>query len=61
MGDHTAEGQVVTARAVQAPSIIHDAFLADLKAMEEAFNLAAELGVIRVVFETDASVSYDVE
>jgi ribonuclease HI len=51
----SADGQVVEARAGSSTAI-RDAFSAELKAMEEAFNLAAELGVIRVVFETDAQV-----
>jgi hypothetical protein len=49
----SADRQVVAARAGSSAAI-HDAFSADLRAMEEAFNLAAELGMIRVVFETDA-------
>jgi ribonuclease HI len=49
------DGEVVAARAGKSDDI-HDAFTAELRAMEEAFNLAAELGVIRVEFETDAQL-----
>jgi hypothetical protein len=49
----TSEGEVVAARA-GCSDAIHDVFSAELRGMEEAFNLAAELGVIRVEFETDA-------
>lgn len=51
----TSDGEVVAARAGCSDEI-HDPFTAELKAMEEAFNLAAELGVIRVEFETDAQL-----
>ncbi|KAI4994782.1 hypothetical protein ZWY2020_034685 [Hordeum vulgare] len=51
----TSQGEVVAARAGCSDGI-HDPFTAELKAMEEALNLAAELGVIRVEFETDAQL-----
>lgn len=51
----SADGHVVKARADSSTGIL-DAFSANLKAMEEAFKLAAELGMIRVVFENDAQV-----
>jgi hypothetical protein len=44
---------VVAARAGCSDKI-HDAFTAELRGMEEAINLAAELGVIRAEYETDA-------
>ena len=44
------DGEVVVARAV------HDAFTAELCAMEGPFNLSVELGVIRAEFETDAQL-----
>ncbi|KAI4997699.1 hypothetical protein ZWY2020_053041 [Hordeum vulgare] len=51
----TSQGEVVVARAGCSDGI-HDPFTAELKAMEEALNLAAELGVIGVEFETDAQL-----
>jgi hypothetical protein len=48
----TSEGEVVAARA-GCFGAIHDAFTAELRGME-AFGLAAELGVIKVVFEIDS-------
>ena len=51
----TSEGEIVAARA-GCSDAVHDAFTAELRAMEEAFNLAAELGVIRAVFETDTQL-----
>ena len=51
----TSEGEIVAARA-GCSDAVHDAFTAELRAMEEAFNLAAEVGVIRAVFETDAQL-----
>ncbi|KAI5017892.1 hypothetical protein ZWY2020_042780 [Hordeum vulgare] len=51
----TSQGEVVAARSGCSDGI-HDPFTAELKSMEEALNLAAELGVIRVEFETDAQL-----
>jgi ribonuclease HI len=51
----TSDGKLVAARA-GCSSAIHDAFTAELHGMEEAFNLAADLGVIRGEFETDAQL-----
>ena len=45
----TEKGQVVAAKA-GCTDTIYDAFTAELRAMEEAVNLAADLGVIRAVF-----------
>jgi hypothetical protein len=41
------DGVVIAAKA-GCSDAIHNAFTAELLAMEEAFNLAAELGVIRL-------------
>jgi ribonuclease HI len=49
----TSEGEVVAARA-GCFGAIHDAFTTELRGMEAAFDLAAELGVIKVVFEIDS-------
>jgi ribonuclease HI len=49
----STDGEVVAARAGNS-SAIYDSFTAELRAMEEAFYLASDLGVIRAIFETDA-------
>jgi hypothetical protein len=51
--DHV--GAVIAARA-GCSDPIHNAFTAKLCAMEEAVSLAADLGVIRAEFETDAQL-----
>jgi hypothetical protein len=51
--DH--DGAVIAAKA-SCSEAIHNAFTAELRAMEEAVNLAADLRVIRVEFETDAQL-----
>jgi hypothetical protein len=47
-----AAGEVIAAKAGKIQTAT-DAFAAELRAMEEAINMAADLGVIRAVFETD--------
>jgi ribonuclease HI len=49
------EGEVIAAKA-GCSSAIHNSFTAELHSMVEAFNMAAELGVIRAEFETDAQL-----
>ncbi|KAI4994209.1 hypothetical protein ZWY2020_029257 [Hordeum vulgare] len=51
----TSQGEVVVERAGCSDGI-HDPFTAELKAMEESLNLAAELGVITVEVEIDAQL-----
>jgi ribonuclease HI len=50
-----AAGEVIAAK-VGKIQIANDAFAVDLRAMEEAINLASDLGVIRAVFETDSQI-----
>lgn len=47
-----SEGQIVAARARRALNV-SDAFATELRAVEKAINLAAELGVVRMMVETD--------
>ena len=48
-------GHVVSAAAGRA-DVVRDPFMAELKSLEVAISLAANLGAIRVQFETDAQL-----
>jgi hypothetical protein len=50
-----AWGEVIAAKARKIQNA-NDAFAAELRAMEEAINLASDLGVILAVFETDSQI-----
>ena len=50
-----SEGQIVAARAGHALNV-YDAFAAELQALEKAIDLAAELGVVRMMVETEAQL-----
>lgn len=54
-----AGGDVIHARAGRCDNI-HDAFGAELCAMSNAVNLAADIGAVRVEFETDSALLADV-
>ena len=51
----TAAGRLVCPRAGRTENI-HDAFAAEADAMSHAINMAADLGMVRVVFETDSQL-----
>lgn len=53
-----SSGHVVVARAGRQEHI-HDAFGAEVSAMAAAVTAAAELGAIRVAFETDSQLLAD--
>lgn len=51
----TNAGEVVAARAGRIDNVV-DAFGAELRAVEQALELVAELGVIRLAVEMDAQM-----
>uniref|UniRef100_A0A453Q0S8 RNase H type-1 domain-containing protein n=1 Tax=Aegilops tauschii subsp. strangulata TaxID=200361 RepID=A0A453Q0S8_AEGTS len=51
----TAEGDIICAQAGRQENV-QDAFAAEVHAMAHAVSLAAEMGMIRVVFETDSQL-----
>jgi ribonuclease HI len=50
-----AAGDVIAAKAGKTRTAT-DAIAVELRIMEEAINMAADLGVIRAVFETDSQL-----
>ena len=52
---HSSEGHLLCARA-GCQDYVYDAFAAETQAMSHAINIAAELGMVRVEFETDSQL-----
>ena len=54
----TADGSIVGARAGRQENV-HDAFVVETYAMSHAISFAADLGVVRVIFETDSQLLFE--